>query len=95
MYFGRETLIYVTMHDLIDKFVDDNMEYMLTTRKIKIRKVSRFDYDKHKNVAIPFFEFLRILGMYDENGKKVIIKQLTDYEKLSKDIQSWEVNKKN
>jgi hypothetical protein len=64
------------------------MRQLADNKEIKLRKISKIDY--HKYTATPFFEFLRKIGKYDENGKKVMIAKLMNYEKIKEGIEHWE-----
>jgi Fe-S-cluster containining protein len=75
-----DCLIYVTINDMITGLFDSAIQTLLEKNAIKLRKVSRLDYSKHK--PTPNMEFFVKKGLMDENAKNYLIKDFANYEKV-------------
>jgi Fe-S-cluster containining protein len=85
--FGEDMLVSSTIQNILKDFSDSTMKRLFEDKLIKLRKVSRFDYNRVK--ATPFFEFLKKIGFCDEEGKKELIKQLTDEKETKETIKQF------
>lgn len=83
-FFGDEIFINSFLVGQIDTYTKQIIRDLLQDKKIKPRKLSKFDY--YKYTPTPFFEFLIIKGLMNEEGKEYLIKELTNYNKVIEKI---------
>jgi len=74
--FGEEMFISAFQMDNIKAFVDYTMDNLIKNKKIKLRKISEFDYNKY--TAYPFLEFLVKAKLMSEDMKAKMIDSFID-----------------
>jgi len=89
--YGDEPLIYSSIRQMIEEFIDETIKKLIEDKKVKFRKVSKFDLDKFAPTSI--FDFFIIKGLMDETAKETTIKKLRDPTFIQETIN--ELKKKN
>jgi Fe-S-cluster containining protein len=75
--FGEECFIYSELMQNIKSYIDKKIEELIKAKKIIPKIIPANESENYS--PVPFFEFLKLKGLVDENKKLEIINQLTDY----------------
>ncbi|HPD81957.1 MAG TPA: YkgJ family cysteine cluster protein [Candidatus Pacearchaeota archaeon] len=84
--FGEECFFNSFIIGQIKIRISNIKEELIQSKKIKARKINKFDYEKYN--AVPFFEFLRLKGLLNQEQKFNLINSLTDYNQIKNIIFS-------
>lgn len=74
--YGDEPLIYSSIKQIIEMFIDDSIKNLINEKKVKFRKVSKFDF--YKFTPTPIFNFFVIKGLMNEIAREETIRKLND-----------------
>jgi len=86
-FFG-EIFDYCTQENMAEMYIGKSIQMLKEKNLIKLRKVSEFDLNKHKQMNL--FDFMIMKGMMNEKSKEFLIKSVTEedfIENVKRDIE--------